>query len=1240
MTGETNVSSSSSPASQKSGILMNSATSLWSSDLEDLFVKRPWGYKCNSTVEKWCQYILLVGHSLNHTPRYYYNLSLEYNNTAMTRKFGFYCQSLGKNYAFVRLQKLTFKIVTGPEKVLLSSLQCINIVYDGPTDGGHMLHFLFGGRRVKVKGCKVTQITPNCFLNTTDTGILPVPGYGNYSAAVYTLFLQNIDSSTTCEIELPCINKDKQLMGGAFSMKGYFTKATLLPSFRTRKLLSLTGSPPEDSCGSHSHFKKTSSHHLITDFKDGPGKVISICNGTHFFHGRMPQDKGCYSIRSIETSHHCVYKKPECLVEPELKECTQGKCIMVRMSVSGIIKLTRGETVETIRCNKECLLPPLQGSGDILIDCPGGTQHFLQKNIIDLQCPSSKYFQEALLYTCRMSNRPKTTVFFFFWLSVGYILLSVFCSLVFYLLKAVCFAVEKTKLKLTHTKTTCKACKLDVVGSTSKKLHEANCENGLCPFCANRLPMSNLNRHASMCPKRKLVEEAIAEHDSYALTPWLFVFFFGLSEYAGTVIKRTVWAVLLVVLLLVVISPVRGNLDIDFDGLGDGYMEPGLWEEEAKLVEDCHQECFITESECVCPQFESGRKLLFFHMLKKAVREDNKHKLLSSLSLDTPWGLVKIEKSFRPTQSVANLQLSWSSEEEVGDKVVLSGKSTAILQLVERTGAVWELSSGKALEKKKLVVSIMDFSQEYRSQFEYLTGDRTVSEWPKATCTGPCPDRCSCHTSTCLWKAWPNSRKWTCNPTWCWGVGTGCTCCGMDIEKPFQNYLVSKWQLEYIKTDVVVCVELTDFERHCDLVHAGSRFNLGPVTVIVSDPQNVQRKLPPGIAAFHKAVGGEVDLMHVAKLTTSTNLCKLQSCTHGAPGDMQMYRPNYLVKYSTSNRINYMENTPIANDTWVSWQGCDLDYYCTTGSWPTCTFTGVVKQNTDAFKNLENTEIDFMQDYFFHSTRVIVGGDHLDMSVKARPKEGAGELTVLVEVDGLELHSKLITPEGLFMKISSCSGCYSCSTGFLCDISVGVETPPELSVHFECSNPNIVISEGSILASSTDRIAKLKAFSSLKKTEFCLILTESKLTKKIVKDCITLNLDDPKDIILETRGTLTSHQNDTCSAHMGCWFVSAGLFFSGLSQFFRDYFGSFLLGLLVFLIPVLLLILFFCFGSRIFFCRRCKPCFRANQEDREKFKKLIETMRKPNFTSFLNLEDKGSWRRLANTALGKVKKEG
>nr|WAX26510.1 MAG: glycoprotein precursor [Cencurut virus] len=1182
---------------------------------------------CNSTLHQWCKRVTLKSHSLFDIQfSLYYDLS--------EPNYGFYCQARWANFMYVPKKPFVFSTVEGPERVLLRSLQCTNIVYDGITSSGHVLHFLFGGRRIQVRGCSVTVITPNCLVNTSKDMQLPTLGFGNWTAEVFTLFLKDANSSSTCEVNFPCINKDRQLPDGGYTLKGYFVWGLTRPGHTSRKLMSLSTHEPEDDCGAHSHLKRATNHYLIRDFKDGPGSVISICNGTKFYHGRMPESLGCYSVRSIQTSHYCKHKEASCTVEPELKDCSHGKCVMIRMSTNGIVRMVRGSTVETTKCGKECLLPPLDGEGDILIDCPGGTQHFLQKNIVDLNCPNYGKMKELMLYVCRMSHRPRTVIFLFVWISVGYIFLSLMTTLLFYCLKGICKLVELIKKKF-QRKGTCDICKIDYSGEIAQNIHEANCKHGLCPFCSNRLPESNICKHAKYCPKRQQAEAGLKEYEEYRATPRVFVLIFGISEYSGTFIKRVWWVLVALVLVSLVLSPVKGN-DLSFEGWEDSTTSKSLWDEEVSLIESCHQNCFISENECICPEFQGRRKLMFFHIMNKNIRSGTKHKLLSSLSLETPWGLMKIDESFKPTTTTANLQLTWNSEEEVGDKIILSGKSTSILKLLQRTGSVWELSSPKASEKRKLIVSIMDYSQEYKTQFQYLTGDRVIGDWPKATCTGPCPDRCSCHTSTCFWKQWPNSRKWTCNPTWCWGVGTGCTCCGVDIEKPFQDYLVAKWSVDYMKTDVAVCVELSENERHCDVVQAGSRFHLGPVTVVVSDPQNVEKKLPSEILTIHKVKSGELDLMHVDKILSANNICKLQSCTHGSPGDMQIFKPDYLIKYSKTDKINTIDDNKWANDTWMSWQGCDLDYYCTTGSWPTCTFSGVVKQNTPAFQNLETVEIDHMKDFFFHSSKVEVKGGWMSLPLKARPNEGGGEMSVLVEVNGLELHSKLISPKGLSFKISSCHGCHSCSVGFTCDVVVGIEDPPEMAVHVEGDNPNIVVSQSSIIANRAGTSGKIRAFSTLKESHFCLVLLESKITGNEIKDCIDLKLDDPKDIIIETRSTLLSHQNDTCPSAFSCWASNTRTFFSGLGQFFGRYFGSWLLGTFLFLLPIVLLILFFCFGDKILFCRKFKRCFKRRNVDREKFKELLKNIQKG---VKLNQEASNptSWRHLANTALGKVK---
>nr|7FGF_A Chain A, Glycoprotein C [Crimean-Congo hemorrhagic fever virus strain IbAr10200]7FGF_B Chain B, Glycoprotein C [Crimean-Congo hemorrhagic fever virus strain IbAr10200]7FGF_C Chain C, Glycoprotein C [Crimean-Congo hemorrhagic fever virus strain IbAr10200] len=515
----------------------------------------------------------------------------------------------------------------------------------------------------------------------------------------------------------------------------------------------------------------------------------------------------------------------------------------------------------------------------------------------------------------------------------------------------------------------------------------------------------------------------------------------------------------------------------------------------------------------------------------------NSTSLETSLSIEAPWGAINVQSTYKPTVSTANIALSWSSVEHRGNKILVSGRSESIMKLEERTGISWDLGVEDASESKLLTVSVMDLSQMYSPVFEYLSGDRQVGEWPKATCTGDCPERCGCTSSTCLHKEWPHSRNWRCNPTWCWGVGTGCTCCGLDVKDLFTDYMFVKWKVEYIKTEAIVCVELTSQERQCSLIEAGTRFNLGPVTITLSEPRNIQQKLPPEIITLHPRIEeGFFDLMHVQKVLSASTVCKLQSCTHGVPGDLQVYHIGNLLKGDKVNGHLIHKIEPHFNTSWMSWDGCDLDYYCNMGDWPSCTYTGVTQHNHASFVNLLNIETDYTKNFHFHSKRVTAHGDTPQLDLKARPTYGAGEITVLVEVADMELHTKKIEISGLKFASLACTGCYACSSGISCKVRIHVDEPDELTVHVKSDDPDVVAASSSLMARKLEfgTDSTFKAFSAMPKTSLCFYIVEREHCKSCseedTKKCVNTKLEQPQSILIEHKGTIIGKQNSTCTA--------------------------------------------------------------------------------------------------------------
>nr|UAN54788.1 envelope glycoprotein precursor [Orthonairovirus haemorrhagiae] len=1237
----------------------------------------------------------------------------------------------------------------GPKLSNPKTLNCINLKV--ATDKEHSeleINVLLPQVAINLSNCHVSVKSHVCdySLDTDGTIILPkIKHNGVFIPGTYKIVIDKKNKlNDRCTLITNCVIKGREIRKGQSALRQYKTEIRIGQTFvGSRRLLAEGGS---SDCVSRTQMIKTEVAEIHEDGYGGPGEKITVCNGSTIVDQRLGSELGCYTVNRIRSYKLCENSATgkSCEIDSVPVKCKQGFCLKITQEGRGHVKLSRGTEIVLDVCDSSCELMIPKGTGDILVDCSGGQQHFLQNNLIDLGCPNVPLLGKMAIYVCRMSNHPKTTIAFLFWFSFGYVVTCVVCKVLFYLLIIIGTLGKKLKQYRELRPQTCIVCESVPVNAIDAEMHELNCNYNICPYCASRLTSDGLTRHVAQCPKRKEKVEETELYLNLERIPWLVRKLLQVSESTGVALKRSCWMITLLILLMVSMSPVQSApvgqekaievyqiresytsmclfmlgsilfavswlIKALVDGIGNSFfpglsicktcsigsvngfeieshkcycslfccpycracssdrnthrmhlnvckkrkvgsnvmlavckrmcfratveasskallirsiinstfvvcilvlaicvvstsavdmenLPAGTWEKEEDLANFCHQECQVTETECLCP-YEALvlRKPLFLDSIAKGVKGMlNSTSLETSLSIEAPWGAINVQSTYKPTISAANIALSWSSVEHRGNKILVSGRSESIMKLEERTGISWSLGVEEASEQKTLTISVMDLSQMYSPVFEYLSGDRQVEEWPKATCTGDCPERCGCTTSTCLHKEWPHSRNWRCNPTWCWGVGTGCTCCGLDVKELFTDYMLVKWKVDYIKTEAIVCVELTSQERQCSLIEAGTRFSLGPVTITLSEPRNIQQRLPPEIVTLHpKIEEGFFDLMHVQKVLSASTVCKLQSCTHGVPGDLQVYHVGNLLKGDKINGHSIHKIESHFNTSWMSWDGCDLDYFCNMGDWPSCTYTGVTQHNRAAFINLLNIETDYTRTFHFHSKRVTAHGDTPQLDLKARPTFGAGEVTVLVEVADLELHTKKIEVSGLKFASLTCSGCYSCSSGISCKVRIHVNEPDEFTVHVKSSDPDVVAAGSSLMARKIEFGADstFKAFSSMPKDSLCFYIVErdycSSCTSEDTQRCVNTKLEHPQSILIEHKGTIIGKQNDTCPTKARCWLESVKSFFYGLKNMLSGIFGNVFLGIFLFLAPFALLIFFFFFGWRFLFCLKC-----------------------------------------------------
>nr|QKV43170.1 glycoprotein precursor [Orthonairovirus haemorrhagiae] len=1265
----------------------------------------------------------------------------------------------------------------GPKISSLKTINCINLKVS--TDKEHSeleINVLLPQVAINLSNCHVSIKSHVCDYSIDTDGTVKLPKIehnGVFIPGTYKIVIDKRNKlNDRCTLITNCVIKGREVRKGQSALRQYKTEIRVgQTATGSRRLLAEGGS---SNCVSRTQLVKTEVAEIHEDSYGGPGEKITICNGSTIVDQRLGSELGCYTINRVRTYKLCENSATgrSCEIDSVPVKCKQGFCLKITQEGRGHVKLSRGTEIVLDVCDTSCEMMIPKGTGDILVDCSGGQQHFLQNNLIDLGCPNVPLLGRMAIYVCRMSNHPKTTMAFLFWFSFGYVITCIVCKMLFYLLIIIGTLGKKLKQYRELKPQTCIVCESIPINAIDAEMHELNCNYNICPYCASRLTSDGLIRHVTQCPKRKEKVEETELYLNLERIPWLVRKLLQVSESTGTALKRSCWMITLLILLTVSMSPVQSApvgheraieiyqvrenytgiclfllgsvlfavswlIKALTDGIGNSFfpglsicktcsigsingfeieshkcycslfccpycracssdkvthrmhlnackkrkvgsnvmlavckrmcfkatieasnkasiirsiinstfvicililvicvvstsavdmenLPAGIWEKEEDLTNFCHQECQVTETECLCP-YEALvlRKPLFLDSIAKGMKSLlNSTSLETSLSIEAPWGAINVQSTFKPTVSAANIALSWSSVEHRGNKILVSGRSESIMKLEERTGISWSLGVEDASESKTLTVSVMDLSQMYSPVFEYLSGDRQVEEWPKATCTGDCPERCGCTSSTCLHKEWPHSRNWRCNPTWCWGVGTGCTCCGLDVKDLFTDYMLVKWKVEYIKTEAIVCVELTSQERQCSLIEAGTRFNLGPVTITLSEPRNVQQRLPPEIITLHpKIEEGFFDLMHVQRVLSASTVCKLQSCTHGVPGDLQVYHVGNLLKGDKVNGHSIHKIESHFNTSWMSWDGCDLDYFCNMGDWPSCTYTGVTQHNRAAFINMLNIETDYTKTFHFHSKRVTAHGDTPQLDLKARPTYGAGEVTVLVEVADLELHTKKVEVSGLKFASLTCSGCYACSSGISCKVRIHVNEPDEFTVHVKSSDPDVVAAGSSLMARKIEFGADstFKAFSSMPKNSLCFYIVErdycSSCTDDDTQKCVNTKLEHPQSILIEHKGTIIGKQNDTCPTKTSCWLESIKSFFYGLKNMLSGIFGNVFLGIFLFLTPFALFVLFFFFGWRLLFCLKC--CRRTRgllkyrhlkDEEEAGYKKIIERL--------------------------------
>ncbi|AMT75405.1 glycoprotein precursor [Great Saltee virus] len=932
-------------------------------------------------------------------------------------------------------------------------------------------------------------------------------------------------------------------------------------------------------------YKRSRLHHHL---RSVAGKRVTYCNSSLISDLPLGDIHGCYQVSDYKTYFQCPglskgigKENVNCTIDPIPQSSGDAVYIGINMTGTGLVTI-KGDGWNVIeKCSWKCKVqvPSIE---DVQIKCPDGSIHQMVMNKIDIKCPFKDKFNGLPIYVCRATNRPKTLYFLLLWITIGFPTMYILLTFVRWWLAILSKTIICAKRKLDFKKGKCVHCDTFVPSVYEWQRHDG-CKHGECPFCRKRFSVLGLQQHACQCLDKKTVlmkdEDAVNE----VLIPKMLLVLGNTFSKARRGFGRTLWALVIIATFIFLIRPVSGIKKV--------VLKPGLWEDELNEVAVCQDTCNFAEDRCFCEEEAEvsakgrlGRKLMSESLKQKSAKY--------SADVQAPWGNVHIEESFKPKYSENSIKMSWTSvtENEFG-KLTLNGRASSHIQLEPHTGVTFELSSEKSLEKKLLTVNIIDFTQVYKTRFEYLTGDRELGDWMHGTCSGECPAKCGCDTPTCLNTQWKNSRNWHCNPTWCWRMDSGCTCCGTDVVSPFSEHIISKWKVDYQGTAYIVCVEFSQGKRVCDVVSDSMVFEYGPYKVQLSETTNIQRKLPTEIALKHHVTKeGTFDLLAVEEVLSAENLCKLESCSHGGAGDYQIFDLKAITGNNIDDEHFLMPKKELQKlkHSWISWNGVIQRYFCSVGHWPTCEASGVVRHNKEAFVNLQQISENFTDDYYFHSLHVSLGPSIPVLDLEARPKKGGGSIEVLIEVEGLVLEPKEAEITRLDIDLLGCSGCYGCVTGITCFGTILMEGIDDINIHLKSATEHYQVSSSSIPVHTHNHTTfEVKGFSPIKLNKICLSVEEGKNCRTCpqpVSSCTVANLQAPQSILLEHRSTLKSTQKDNCTSAFECWMAGAKNFFKNLSSIFGNILGKYFTSIFVILTLCLAAFAFVFVGPKALFC--------------------------------------------------------
>ncbi|AJG39282.1 glycoprotein precursor [Shayang Spider Virus 1] len=564
--------------------------------------------------------------------------------------------------------------------------------------------------------------------------------------------------------------------------------------------------------------------------------------------------------------------------------------------------------------------------------------------------------------------------------------------------------------------------------------------------------------------------------------------------------------------------------------------------------------------------------------LNPNIRKEYHSSLQTLEQIQTDWGLIKLPNTLNARNDISNIAVSWETQKTVGKKIIVQGTVTGKLNIGERSGQSWEITSPDSDEKIKLTILIFDAAQVYKLTDKFTTGSRYITKWFRGMCTGDCPDKCACgrHT-TCHYKKWDNDRKWTCNPTWCWTVAGGCSCCAADMLTKTPAWLIRKMSATHISSQMIVCLKLGSEKIHCELIKENKAIKFKELQVTFSKPYGEIKHLGEEISVVYNNKAMTLgSLAHPDFIWLDDEICTGE-CTHGTIGDIKADNP-VLFFFESTFLISGREHLSL------SWSGVDFEHTCHSGSWPSCEYYNLVEDIDSLIEEQNKTSKHLLNEFKLKKYT----GTESGAFIYILPKYQTGMIDYTIQANGVELNKKEYKFKASKFEIKTCKGCFGCKDGFTCQLDVSCGEKVDFNVHLSSKNRFIQFDQNTInldFKEGNRVIREVHGVSLLNETEIEICIDEdgSCAKKKITLEKPLTKLGRRETVVELNNNDYLNNEKCSGLSWFGCFFSNVGNFFKNIYDWMMYCFQNWWTILILLLVMVGLVVCFYFFGYIKFF---------------------------------------------------------